>query len=304
MRRIWSLGSSNVDTTYRLEKIPMKGYTITAKSCITATGGKGANQAFAAAHWGTNVSFIGAVGQDSNGKMLLDSLESKGINTEYVSTVETQSGNAIIYVDDNGDNCIVVYPGANHCVSVNTNIAFNKNDIIVTQLEININAVNEYFNLAKQKGMVSVLNPSPYKSIPAQILRNTDIVVANEYEASEMSGIEVNDAISAKMSAEKIMEYGPSVVIITLGGKGVFLKTGNDQKLIDGYKVDVVDSQGAGDAFLGSFVYQIACGRSEIEAIEFANAVGALAVTKNGSTQLSMPDLSEVNKLLTEEKDE
>lgn len=295
---VWILGSANIDATYRVKTLPGRGETLTASSCVTATGGKGANQACAAAHCGARVSFIGAVGRDDMGETLLEALRCRNIGTDCVTRADLNSGNAIIFVDDTGANCIVVYPGANRAIPADLPVDFQPGDILAAQLEINLDAVEAYFVHAKACGATTVLNPSPYTELPAALLANTDIVIANEYEAGALGGAEVADAASAKACAEKLLALGPKAVVVTLGGHGAVLRTADETVQAEGYRVPVADTQGAGDAFLGAFVAHIAAGRGYADALRFANAVGALAVTVHGSTQVSMPDLMRVEAML------
>ena len=299
---IWILGSANIDTTYRVKTLPGKGETLTALSCVTATGGKGANQAYAAAHFGACVSFVGAVGRDDMGAQLTEALRRKGIATDYLTQKDTPSGNAVIFVDDRGANCIVVYPGANQKIPTDLAIDFKPGDLLAAQLEINLDAVEAYFKRAKRAGVVTALNPSPYTKIPEEILAHTDIIVANETEAGALGGLPVADGNSASVCAERVLQLGPRAVVITLGGSGAYLKTADEETMAGGYRVHVADTQGAGDAFLGAFVSQVAQGHGYGEALRFANAVGALAVTVHGSTQVSMPALEQINELLGREQ--
>ncbi len=295
---VWILGSANIDTTYRVKTLPNKGDTLTAVSCVTATGGKGANQAYAAAHCGAQVSFIGAVGRDDMGTQLLEALRRRDIATDCVTQTNSHSGNAVIFVDDRGANCIVVYPGANREIPADLNIDFKPGDLLAAQLEINLNAVEAYFKRAKESGAITVLNPSPYTDIPASILRHTDIIIANENEAGALGGVEVTGAESARTCAANIALLGPNAVVITLGENGAYLKTLESEASAGGYHVTVADTQGAGDAFLGAFVSKAVQGSDYAEALRFANAVGALAVTVHGSTQVSMPELSKADDIL------
>lgn len=295
---VWILGSANIDTTYRVKALPAKGDTLTAVSCVTATGGKGANQAYAAAHCGAQVAFIGAVGRDDMGAQLMEALRRANISTKHVTQTEAHSGNAVIFVDDCGANCIVVYPGANREIPTDLKISFQPGDVLAAQLEINLNAVEAYFQRAKESGAITVLNPSPYTDIPAKILKHTDILIANENEAGALGGIEVTDAASARGCAANIALLGPSSVVITLGESGAYLRTPTEGISVSGYRVAVADTQGAGDAFLGAFVSKVVQGCGYAEALRFANAVGALAVTVHGSTQVSMPELAKVNEML------
>jgi len=295
--KIWFLGSSNVDITYRVKEIPLVGYTIQAKSYVIATGGKGANQAIAASKYGANVNFIGAVGDDSNGKILLKVLKTNGINVENVTIVKNvHSGNAVILVDDGGSNCIIVYPGANHNVPVDIYPDFMEGDMLVAQLEVNMSAVEYYFKLAKKakKKIYTILNPSPFISLSQELLKKTDIIVVNEVEAYELGGVVVRGPETAKVCYKKIIKLVPTIVIITLGKMGVVVATNENAFHVPGYDVDVVDTQGAGDAFLGTFVAKLAQGATIEDATLFANMVAALSGTKMGSTQVSLPEPEEV----------
>ncbi len=295
---VWILGSANIDTTYRVKILPGRGETLTATTCVTATGGKGANQACAAAHCGAHVSFIGAVGRDDMGEALLDALRRRDIGTDCVTRADMNSGNAVIYVDDHGANCIVVYPGANRAIPTDMPADFAPGDILAAQLEINMDAVEAYFARAKACGATTVLNPSPYTDIPAAVLSHTDLIIANETEAGALGGGEVSDAASAKACAGRILALGPKAVVVTLGEHGAILCTAEGAVAADGYRVTVADTQGAGDAFLGAFAARLAAGSGFEAALRFANAVGALAVTVHGSTQVSMPVLERVWNML------
>ncbi|PKM52131.1 MAG: ribokinase [Firmicutes bacterium HGW-Firmicutes-7] len=298
-KKVWVLGSSNLDMTYRVKDIPLKGYTVEATSCMTATGGKGANQAVAAAHFGTQVGFIGAVGDDISSKMLLEVFDNAEIDRSHVLCIEKESsGSAIIFVDDQGDNCIAVHSGANKCIPTGMKPDFTKGDILVTQFEINIDAISHYFKLAKSCGVYTVINPSPYVSLSEEILDLTDMIVANESESSQMSGLKIRDVETAITAGKKILQMGPSTVVITLGAQGVVLVNQDDSLHITGRSVNVVDTQGAGDAFLGTLLAQLAKNKTYQEAISIANLVASLCVEKHGSTQVSMPTIDEIERYI------
>lgn len=296
--KVWVLGSSNVDITYKIKSMPRAGATIQAESCITATGGKGANQAVAAAHWGSDVSMIGAVANDSNGKLLLDTLINKGINTEHVAIVPgSSSGNAVIMVDDQGANCIIVSPGANQYVPLCKDIGFYKGDFLVAQFEVNMDAVEYYFRIAKNTGVITVLNPSPFQEISDELLGLTDIVVANEEEASEIARIQVDGKEAAKLCGKQIVKKGPKTVVITLGKRGAVAITCDKALYFTGHSVKVTDTQGAGDAFLGTLIAKLSQGIRLEDAVSFSNMISAVCVTKKGSTQVSITQINEINLL-------
>jgi len=292
LARVWVLGSSNVDVTYRVKAIPRPGNTAEASECSLGTGGKGANQALAIAYWGCEVAFIGAVGSDPYGKLLLAALKQGSVDTTHVQVVEGEtSGTAVILVGADGENSIVVHPGANHAVSLKVvrKIVFQPSDIAVAQLEVNIDAVETFFRVARRVGAATVLNPSPLRPLGERLLANTMILIANQHEAGELGGMEVRDRESARKCASVIGKRGPSEVVITLRDQGAILCGLRESLGVRGIKVKPVDTQGAGDAFLGSFVARIAAGRSLSDALRFANRVAAYSVTRKGSTQKSMP---------------
>ena len=296
-KNVWVLGSSNIDFTYRVKDLPLAGQTIQAESQVMATGGKGANQAIAAAHWGANVHFIGAVGDDANGKTLLEALTTRKVNIDHVYEIcGVPSGNAVILVDDNGENSIIVYPGANQCVPVRAcdQIHFREGDVLVSQLEVNLDAIECCFQRAKEQGGITVLNPSPYKPLLKRLLETTDIIVANTSEAFELGGVSVNDPQSARQCGQKILEAGPGTAIITMGEAGVVLVNYEKTIHFPGHKVHVVDGQGSGDAFLGTLLASLSQREIFEQAIAFANRVAAFSVTKRGSTQVSLPDQKEI----------
>lgn len=291
--KIWVLGSSNVDMTYKVKEIPVKGSTIQAESCVKGSGGKGANQAIAAAIWGVDTFLIGAVGDDENGQLLINVLKSWNVNTDYVSVVKNiPSGNAIIFVDNEGANCITVYPGANQYLTCDNCPDFGTNDLLIAQFEVNIDSIEFFFDYAKKRGAYTILNPSPVRSISKFLLESTDMIVANEIEAYELGGITVDTPQKAKECGKKIIKSGPETVLITLGKMGVVVVTDEHTVYIPGYPVKVIDTQGAGDVFLGTFAAMLCKGKSLENAAQYANVVAALSVTKKGSTQVSLPSIN------------
>lgn len=297
-RKVWVLGSSNIDVTYRVKEIPRKGYTIQAQSCVTGTGGKGANQAVAAAHWGAEVKMIGAVGEDINGQTLINALKSQKVNTDNVSVIKgVLSGNATILVDDNGANCITVFPGANQHVPIDANPGFCEGDLLISQFEVNMDALEFYFSEAKKSGVYTILNPSPYKCLSERLLKMTDMIVANESEAFEIGRVEVDSVAAARTCGMEILKSGPGTVVITLGKLGAVAVTGEKTVHIPEYPVKVVDTQGAGDAFLGSLAAKLCEGVSLEEACMFANTVASISVSRRGGTQVSLCSVKETEDM-------
>jgi len=302
MRRIWILGSSNIDYSYRVERLPGKGETVSTQSLSVSAGGKGANQAVAAAYCGASVHFIGAVGQDTDGDRLLAALKSQGVDASHVSVIEgTASGHAIIFVDNDGANMIAIHGGANLEVPLcdPSHVEIRGDDLLVFQLEINLDSIRSHVAFAAQRGARVVLNPSPYQTLPEEVLRNVHLLVANETEASQMGGIAVVDVESARSCGERISrDLGIGSVVITLGPHGaVTVVRGQPAVHFPAYDVSVVDTQGAGDAFLGSLVAKIAQGESLDRATAFANWVANQSVTRHGSTQTSLPGKEDARRV-------
>ena len=292
--RIWILGSSNVDHTFRIKSFPAKGSTVSSGEVRVAMGGKGANQAIAAAHWGAEVHFIGAVGDDDYGKRLLDSLISHRVDTRNVSVIAgITSGQAIILVDDAGDNVIVILGGANLKVplTIPPSVDIGDGDIFAAQLETNLDALEIYVAHARRQGALTMLNPSPYRELPPALLKNIDVIVANEIESSQLGRLSVDNALTADFCGRAIRErFGTSAVITTLGPNGAVLVTKGGSFHFPGHQVVAVDTQGAGDAFLGSCAARLAEKAPMEEAVSFANWVAAQSVTRQGSTRQSLPD--------------
>lgn len=301
---VWVVGSSNLDTTYRVDVIPKTGQTIGALARAVATGGKGANQAIAIRHWGVPVRFVGAVGDDDAGAALLRNLAEAGVDTEHVSTVtEEDSGSAVVLVNPQGDNCIVVHAGANRRIDVEliSRLDLRQYDVVVAQLEVNTDAVFRAFYRAKRVGAKTILNPSPIIGSARELLSATDTLIANADEAGRLGANTITDLPSAIRCAKSIQAKGPPEVVLTLGNDGAIVATQNGVFHAPGCSVEAIDTQGAGDAFLGAFVARQAIGYTVDRALSFANAVAAYSVTVSGSTQVSLPRAEhEVGHLLRE----
>lgn len=293
MNTIWVIGSQNIDHIYYMKELPLQGRTVLADSYVSATGGKGANQAIAAAHFGAHVEMIGCVGDDAAGDTLLGTLRARGVGTGYVQRIAGASGSAVVYVDRAGANCITIYPGANRKISAQALPVFQKGDFLLAQMEVNTDALLAGFAAAKRTGATTILNPSPYHSDVEHLLPLADILVLNEHEAYEASGVSPENWEAAMACMVALSHRGTKEVVITLGGKGAVCRDGEQTFAIDGISARVVDTQGAGDAFLGALASRLAAGAGLREAAGFANRVGAYAVTKSGSTQVSLPESGE-----------
>ena len=305
MNKVCFLGSINMDMVIKVDSMPKEGETILCHDMEKMPGGKGANQAIAAKRSGADVFMIGKVGKDENGSILVKKLEDDKVNVEYVLKDNSKpTGMAIITVNAKGNNSIIVVPGSNMEIkksqiekSQNT---IRKCDILVTQLETPMYSAVEAFKLARKYNRLTVLNPSPSKILDKELIENTDIIVPNETEICDITGIVVNDIISAKKAAQFFIDKGVKAVIITLGGNGVAVVTKNNAEIIPAYKVDVVDTTAAGDSFLGALVSKINIQNINFEglkeAVQFGNKVASITVQRKGA-QPSIPYLKEVNEI-------
>jgi len=303
MSRIVVIGSINTDLVVRSARIPLPGQTLMGHSFTTTGGGKGANQAVAAARLGGDVSLIGRIGSDAFGELSIESLTKEKISTRNIYRDSTAaSGVAFIVVDDSGENIIVVAPGAN--AALNEKDIQDAEDVIKTagiilfQLEIPIRTVAEGIKLAKKHNRTVILNPAPAASIPEELLHLVDIITPNQTEALTLTGIAVNDAATAQQACNVLHGMRVSTVIITMGDQGAYISSDSYKGLVAGFNAGaVVDTVAAGDTFCGGLAIAIAEGKSLQQAVQFANAAAALSVTKAGA-QTSIPARAEVINLL------
>ena len=300
--KITVVGSSNMDLVVKSERIPTVGETILGGDFIMVPGGKGANQAVAAAKVGADVYFIAKVGDDVFGEQSLANFKKEGLNTKYVvQTKEAPSGVALIMVDEKGNNSIVVAPGANHklCPEDVTNA---EPDIascgaVVAQLEIPLETIECAARLANKAGVPFVLDPAPARELSPELLGMVDVLTPNETEAQILSGMKVTDQDSARAASEWLLSCGVNTVILTMGAQGFLLADKEKTEFVTARKVQAVDSTAAGDAFTGSLAVGMAQGKTLPEAALFANYVAALSVTKMGA-QPSMPTRKEVEDFI------
>ena len=302
--RIVVVGSSNMDLVVKSERIPAVGETILGGDFMMTPGGKGANQAVAAAKLGAEVYFVAKLGDDIFSEQSLANFEKEGVNTEYVThSREAASGVALITVDRNGDNVIVVAPGANQQLSADdvkaAESAISSSGAVVAQLEVPLETVEAAARLARNCGVPFILDPAPAQELGAEFLQMVDVLTPNETEAKILTGIEVTDEDSACAAAEDLLKRGVGAVIVTMGAKGFLLATADRSEFVAALKVNAVDATAAGDAFTGSLAVGMARGRTLREAAAFANHVGALSVTRMGA-QSSMPSSEEVESFVKE----
>ena len=302
MNKTCILGSLNMDIVLKVETMAKVGETIFAKSLATIPGGKGANQAVAAKRMGSDVSIIGKVGLDSNGDFLVRELERNCINTDYIFRDNKEStGTAIINVNREGNNSIVVVAGANMNISEDeikkSYSIIKSSDVIIAQFETPSEITMEAFIYAKSHGIITILNPAPAKKIDNELFKYTDIIIPNETEAYELTGILVEDLKSAKKAADNFIAKGVNYIIITLGSKGAALITKEKSEIIPAIKVNAIDTTAAGDSFIGAVSSKLGAVELNYEnlkkAIVFANKVSSIVVQRSGA-QPSIPTMKEV----------
>ncbi|TLS36098.1 ribokinase [Pseudalkalibacillus caeni] len=289
-RRITVIGSINMDLVTSTERIPELGETVSGTSFTTKAGGKGANQAVAAANLNADVTFVGCVGDDAFGHQLLKNLQDKRINTDYIKVVpETETGIAAITIA-NKDNSIIVVPGANLHVTPELVERHEKviaeSDIILLQLEIPLRAVERAIEIANNHGVKVILNPAPVQKLQKKLYEKIDYITPNEHESI---------VLLDEMDTEK--ESLTTKIVITRGKQGASIFEKGKQVLIEGFTTEVIDTTGAGDAFNGALAVAISEGKPLKEACRFANAVAAISVTRLGA-QSGMPGLEEVKAFL------
>ncbi|MFZ5916668.1 MAG: ribokinase [Chloroflexota bacterium] len=300
--KIVVVGSLNMDLIVSAPRIPEPGETIIGHGFHTAAGGKGANQAVAAARLGAQVIMVGCVGGDAYGETLRRNLAADGVDTSFVGVdTETHTGIALITVDDAGQNSIVVSSGANWRLSAAdvdaAEGAFIGADMLVLQLETRPEVVERAAALAVRHGVPVALNPAPARPLSPALLAQVDYLIPNESETALLSGRPVTGVDSARAAARTLRGMGIGTVVLTLGGQGAFLITEGREAHVPAFSVEVVDTTAAGDAFVGGFAVAVASGWPLPQAARFAAASGALATTRLGA-QPSLPTLSDVERLL------
>jgi ribokinase len=299
MPDILVIGSLNADLVVRAPRFPAPGETISGEDLSIIPGGKGANQAVAVSRQGVTVAMVGRVGSDSFGPTLIQNLQKNKVDTSHVLTDESATGTAIIVVDADGQNSIVLSPGANGKVTPADldSVSFQDAEVLLLQLEIPLETVIHAASLARQNGLRVVLNPAPAQPLPDSLLADVDILVPNESELQLLSGQPVTDTDSAKAAAQTLIEKGIKTVVVTLGANGALLVTGDKVSHVPTFKVDVVDTTAAGDAFIGGLAAALLKGKSMEEAVRYGNASGALAATKFGA-QPSLQTAEDVQNLI------
>ena len=300
MKNIVVIGSTNTDMVVKASHLPAGGETVLGGEFLMNAGGKGANQAVAAARYGNRVVFVAKTGNDLFGERVRSSLREDDIVTDYVSIDPLHpSGVALITIDARAENCIVVASGANMYLSTADVDAAREEisaaDVVLMQLESPIETVTYAAQMAAEAGVKVVLNPAPApdKPLPEELMRSLYLITPNRSEASRLSGIEVKDMESARKAAKAILDRGPQSVIITLGGDGSLVYDGQEFTFIEATKVEAVDTTAAGDTFNGVLATMVAEGRNLIDAAREASLAAAISVTRMGA-QPAAPTRAEV----------
>lgn len=296
--RVVVVGSSNTDMVVKCSHLPRPGQTVTGGTFVMVPGGKGANQAVAAARLGAQVTFVARVGSDSFGQAAIAGYRAEGIDTTYiVHDPESHTGVALIIVDEHGENLIAVASGANHRLGPEdvrrAKAAIVAADVLLVQLEIPLAAVEEAVRLARESGVPVILNPAPAVPLPDELLRQITYLTPNESEAEGLTGLPVRDETTAAAAAAELRRRGAEYVIITLGPRGALVVGPQGQTLVPAYQVSAVDTTAAGDAFSGALAAAVARKIPLAEAVEYATKAAAISVTRMGA-QPSLPTHAEV----------
>lgn len=290
------LGSANMDLVATVDRAPGRGETVTGRDFSTVPGGKGANQALAAARAGGDVAFLGAVGDDDFGRRITTLLADAGIDVSGLAVGDRPTGTAHITVDATGDNSIVVVPGANGTVTELTDAhraAVDAADLLMLQLELPLPLVTEAARYARSRRVRVVLTPAPAVPLPAELLAAVDVLVPNEHEAALLAG--VADPVEAARS----LAAGGGDVVVTLGGRGALRVGAGTETRVPAFEVEAVDTTAAGDTFAGVLAVGLAEGLDWDDALRRASAAAALSVQRAGASS-SMPDRAEIDAFLAE----
>lgn len=297
MKKILVIGSSNVDLITRVERFPAAGETVTGKLFVQAMGGKGANQALAAHRAGADVTFVTCVGTDANGENALQYYADEGLDVSLAQTTEeSPTGTAMIMVNDEGENVIVVTPGANEKLSPSSIGALTpqiaKASMVILQMEIPLETVRKACEVAKLNNVPVLLNVAPARKIDESLIRLTDILVVNETEIETICGRRIAET-GEEGAMDLLFALGASTVILTLGKRGCVVRSATLREYIPAFEVDTVDTTAAGDTFCGALAARLSKGADIVEAATFASAAAAICVTRLGA-QPSVPREKEV----------
>lgn len=298
--KIVIVGSANTDMIVHVDEFPRIGETVLGGTFVNAQGGKGANQAVAAARLGAEVTFVARLGKDSFGQSSAAAYREEGINTDFIVwDAASPSGVALIIVNQNGENIIAVAPGANGQLSSAdvkaSECVIRTADSVLLQLEVPLEAVQTAIDLARKYHVRVILNPAPVSHLPNEILRGVDFLTPNEIELSILTGNQSSQGIS---TVKKFFLHNKlKALIVTMGAQGALVLTDETEYLVPGFSVKAVDTVAAGDAFNGALAVALSQGNSLFDAVRYANAVGAISVTHAGA-QPSLPTADEVEFFL------
>lgn len=292
MKKVLVIGSIAIDNTIYTQQLPSAGTTTIADSYFSNIGGKGANQACGALFLGADVSFIGAVGKDNNGDAVINFLKEVALNAR-IKRSDKPTGVAFIILDEsNAENRILIVQGANTDLTkedIDSNLdLFSEGDILLTQFENSMETVEYVIKKAKEKGMTVIINPAPIKKFNEKYYSFVDILVPNEHELESLAG-----TADVQQGAYILLEKGAKNIIVTLGEKGSFFKSKDEQFKVAPHKVEAVDTTAAGDSYLGALVSKLSQGSSIKEAMEFASLCSSMTVTKKGAI-ISLPHLEDL----------
>lgn len=304
MSRIYVVGSLNADYVVPVERIPRVGETLSGGGMAVYPGGKGANQAVAAARLGAEVSMIGQIGADAAGRFLLDSQRAAGVDVSGIGESPGASGSALIYVLPDGRNAIVVSAAANARLTpcgVRERLAgLRRGDFVLCQLETPLETVAEALRLAAAAGAKTILDPAPARGLPADMLRNAAILTPNETEAAALlASAPPTDGAQAAAAAKALRALGPAAVVLKLGERGCLIADARAPRAIAPFPVEAGDTTAAGDTFNAALAVRLGEGAALDDAARWANAAAAVSVTRKGA-QTSAPGRDEVEKLLTQ----
>ena len=296
------IGSSNTDLIVRAARLPKPGETILGGEFARAAGGKGANQAVAAARAGGAVTLIARLGRDSNGDAAVAGFVAAGVDVTHVSRDPTRpSGVALIVVGRRGENSIAVAPGANSALSPadvrRAKGAFSRARLVLLQLETPIETIEASLEMAAAAGVRVVLNPAPARPLGTRLLSRVHLLTPNQSEAEALTGVAVATEATAAKAADSLLARGVRHVLITMGSRGAFVAGTDGRQLVPGFKVRAVDATGAGDVFNGALVVALGEGRPLLDAAAFANAAAAISVTRVGA-QPSAPTRREIDTMI------
>jgi ribokinase len=276
------VGSANLDLVATVDRLPGPGETVPGGTFAEYPGGKGLNQAVAAARAGARTAFVGAVGRDNAGAVLLGVMRADEISTDFVVQVDEPSGRALIFVSAEGENSIVVVAGANDTVAA---AQVPTARVVLSQLEVPVAAIEHAFAAARATGAITVLNPAPVKALPDSLLALCDILTPNEHEVELLGGV------------ERLLSFGARAVVVTRGASGADVHTADTVHHVDAFSVAPVDTTGAGDCCSGSLCARLAMGDDILSAMRYASAAAALSTTVAGAVP-SMPGRAQVEALL------